>query len=67
MDKLTKNDERILGQLKKYNDAVEKDFTSQSIIRVAKNLEISERTAYRSINRLTKAGKLTTKTIYKIS
>lgn len=66
MNNLTKNDLRILDQMK----AVARfkgEFNSGTILTIAKNLEISERTAYRSINRLTKAGKLTTKIVYKVS
>lgn len=62
-NKLTKSDEKILHQMKGSQRGT---FTSNSVVTMAKTLGISERTAYRSINRLTEAGKLTTKTIYSI-
>ncbi len=63
---LTKSDLMILNQLHGQHK-INANFNSTTIVRAAKNVGISERTAYRSINRLTKAGKLTTKTIYTLS
>jgi predicted transcriptional regulator len=63
INKLTKNDEKLLHQMKKWSKG---SFGSSTILTEAKILGISERTAYRSINRLTQAGKLTSKTIYSI-
>ncbi len=63
---LTKNDLAILHQLKGQK-VTGRNITSNTIVTAAKNIGISERTAYRSITRLTNAGKLTTKTVYNLN
>lgn len=62
--KLTKNDKQILSAIRGMDDT---GLKTTDFVTIANSLNISRRTAYRSINRLSQAKKLVQQTSYKLS